>query len=298
MAGAVTPFEKPSATEDALLGVLGALRSKESKRVYRSDWEHFEDWCAKQSLDVLQVRPRQVSAYVAELQNDGKAKSTIGRMLSVVREVYRALVSDEVVEINPAREIKVKMDKGTISTPYLTEEQARELLNRRGESWVERRDHLALCLLLGLGWRRSEIARMKVEDFDDETVSTTVKGGKSLTVGVPEWLIEKVAEWKEFSGIKSKALLPRNEDDSRPISGGMLYLIVVAASKAMGYRISPHGLRRTYITLLGERDVSLKKRQLAVGHSSSATTENYDRAREAAQNAPGEALADLLEKKK
>jgi len=53
---------------------------------------------------------------------------------------------------------------------------------------------------------------------------------------------------------------------------------------------TPHAYRRTNITLGGERGVSLKMRQLAVGHGSSAVTERYDHARKAATNAPGTSL--------
>jgi len=61
-------------------------------------------------------------------------------------------------------------------------------------------------------------------------------------------------------------------------------------------KINPHGLRRTNITLAGERGVSARVRQLAVGHTSLMTTERYDMARDASRNAPGQVFEDLVKK--
>jgi len=80
------------------------------------------------------------------------------------------------------------------------------------------------------------------------------------------------------------------------VSGDMVYTIVRDAAERVELKAPPHAFRRANITLGGERGVSLKARQLAVGHSSQATTERYDKARDAAKNAPGQVFADMLKK--
>ncbi len=290
-----------SSVEASLASVISQLASEQSKRAYRHDWGDFTTWLQVFGLSVLDAKPRHVVAYVEFLRERKKAKATIGRAISVVREVYGALVRDELVATNPAREVKNVKLSAMPRTPHLSEEQVQKLLNLPADSWEERRDHLCLCLLFGLAWRRSEVARLKIEDFDfmNRTVTGIFKGGKEVTVGVPEWLAEKVESW--VGTRDAGALLPRGSEARRrhAVSDNIVYRIVKAAARRAGIApecVTPHALRRSNITLGGERGVSLKARQLAVGHTSQATTERYDRARDAAKSAPGQVFADLVGK--
>lgn len=299
-----TPQEPP--VETSLQAVLRALASPCSRRNYLVDWERFETWLREQGANVLGVKPRTVGTYLAHLREENYARTTIARNLSVLREVYAGFVLDELVPANPARDVKSPRFEHSPNTPWLDEEGLEKLLRDLPKStWREARDRLCVLLILGLGWRRAEVARLRVEDLKERTgrggaawtVTGVVKGGKTLTVGVPPWLSEEIAAWKERSGIASGPLLPRSEENPKAMSGGMCYLIVCGVAERAGFapgQVSPHGLRRSKITYEQEHGVSLKASQLAVGHSSRAITERYDRARDATQNAPGEVLAGLV----
>lgn len=285
--------ESPQAVLDT---VLESLSSDGSRRVYGGAWRRFIAWLeVEDGVGFLEAKPKSVAAYVAYLRAAGKAKSTISLTLSVIREIYAAFVRDEFMASNPAREIKKPKMSGDPSAPYLNEDQARKLMSTPySTDWETRRARACICLLLGLGWRRAEIARLFVEDFHDGVVKGTIKGAKSLEAGVPGWVLTEVEEWLSFSGITSGPMLPRTRDDSRACSPDMVYNMVKAYGRAVGVTVNPHALRRTNITILGDRGVSLKRRQLAIGHVSQSTTEKYDRSRDASKDAPGELLADLL----
>lgn len=288
----------------AFEGLIADLGSPDSQRAYRSDWARYTTWLTGENVEVAAARPRHVSAHIASLRDPNRkpkpmAKSTITRALSVIREVYGVLVRDEIIETNPAREIKNYKVNAAPKTPYLIEDQMTKLLNLPAEKWQERRDRMCIQLLFGLGLRRSEVARMRVEDFGENlhTVTGRLKGGKSYTVGVPAWIQESLTEWLTYAKITNGPILPRSVSNPNEISGDIVYQIVTSATELAGVEIvSPHALRRSNITILGEKGVSLKERQLAVGHASSATTERYDRAREAAKNAPGQMFADMIKK--
>lgn len=285
--------------ERAFSELLAELPSLESRRTYAGAWTRYVEWLRAQSIEPLDAKPRQISAYLAHLRDDKKrSKSTLQLTLSVIREAYRYFVREELLAVNHAREVKTPRTESTPKTPYLGQDDARKLLSVPAETWEEKRDRLCVRLLIGLGWRRSEVARMRIEHFHDGTVTGIVKGSKRLTVGVPKWLQDDITEWLTDTGIKSGPLLPRAADDARPMTADMVYQHVVRLGRRAGVTINPHGLRRTNITLTGERGVSLKERQLAVGHSSSGTTERYDRARDASASAPGQTLVDLVEEKK
>jgi len=277
-------------------GLLEQLASPLSKRAYAADWARYTAWLETEKVAVIDVKPRHVVAHIGHLRAKGYSKATIGRALSVIREVYAALVRDEIIETNPAREVKnIKMGAEP-RAPVLSEEQMTKLLNLPRSNWTEERAHVCMCLLFGLGWRRSEIAALKLEDFRDGTVTGVIKGSKPLTVGVPEWVQEAIDDWCALAGITEGALLPRSETNHEAVSGDMVYTIVRDAAERVELKAPPHAFRRANITLGGERGVSLKARQLAVGHSSQATTERYDKARDAAKNAPGQVFADMLKK--
>jgi site-specific recombinase XerD len=274
--------------------VLRNLNSPASKRSYKHDWSRFLVWLELEGLKVTEVKPRHIEDHLSYLQQDKECKrSTCGRALSVIREVYGALVRAEIVAVNPAREVKNPKFDSSPNAPYLNEEQVGAMLNLPRDSWREKRDGLVVSLLFGLGWRRAEVAALRVDSFKAGTVSGIVKGGKRLTVGVPDWVMDELEEWCRYAGV-TEALLPRSEDDLEAMTPDMVYQAVQRQAARADVKISPHGLRRTNITLGGEFGVPLKERQLSVGHSSLTTTERYDRARDAASKAPGNVFGKLI----
>jgi site-specific recombinase XerD len=281
-----------------LTAVLRDLPSQESKDAYAGDWGRYTAWLKKERVAVLSVRPSQVKSYIAHLHEEGKARSTAGRALSVIREVYAALVVEELMEVNPAREVKNPKTNQKLRTPILDSPEMQKLLNFERKTWRDHRDHVCLCLIFGLGWRRSEVARLVIDDFRDGTVTGIFKGNKEVTVGVPPWVQQVLDRWREYARIEVGAILPRSVKSAEAMTGDMVYNAVKRAANAAGISMAhatPHALRRSNITIAGERGVGLKERQLAVGHSSSATTERYDHARDAAKNAPGQVFADLFD---
>lgn len=286
---------KPDAIVTSLERLLRNLGSDKSRRAYRNDWERYVEWLAANKLTVAKARPGDVEDHIQGLQVLGCKRSTCGRALSVIRAVYGILVRDEVIKTNPAREVKNPKFDSSPNTPYLTEAQVRQLFAQPAETWKEKRARACLSLLLGIGWRRSEVARMTVEDFTDATVKGVLKGKKIATVGVPTWVQEEITAWREYAGIESGPLLPRLPGDRKAVSDDIVYDIVSTACVAAGIgHFSPHSFRRTKITIERRRGVDLKTIQFAVGHASQATTERYDRANSAAENAPGQVLADLV----
>lgn len=280
----------------AVRTVLEELGSPGARRAYDTDWNRFSEWLAGQRVDPLEVTPKIVKAHLVWMRDERKlARATVGKALSVIKEVYRALVSDEVLAVNPAREVKPPKAYGSLKTPVLNEAQVRHFFAAQPcATWKDQRNLLVLKTLFGLGWRRAEVARMAGADFDGSVVSAVVKGGKRIAVAIPSWLLAELQEWR---GNVPGPLFPRAPGSDRPITGNIIYDIVDKARKHAGLprgSVSPHAMRRTFITLAGEKGVSLKARQLSVGHVSASTTERYDHARDARQTAVGDVFADIV----
>lgn len=288
--------ELARAVEESVAAEIDAKASPETRRSYEHVWRFYREWLVSQPLEATAVRPKHVQLYMAHLRSKGQKKGTISRALSVLKTLYGRLVCDELMSSSPAREVKgPKMDSAP-KAPWIREESdVEKLLNVPVETWTERRDRLIVRMTYGLGWRRAEIARIALEDIEGDTISAIVKGNKPITVGLPDWLAEDIFEWRMFAGIDEGSLFPRRVEDRRPVSGAIVYRIVRQMCARAGIAVvPPHALRRSYITWSGIKDVPLKERQLAVGHSSSSTTERYDRARNAANTKVGNVFANLV----
>lgn len=275
-----------------------------SRRVYECNWTRFTEWLTSQGLEPLTVTPKVIKAHVAWLkeqknkQGEPFSKSTISGALSNIREIYRALVNDEVIEVNPAREAKTPKIDGTPKTPWMTQPQMLALYKAMpSKTWREKRDRLVIRAMMSMGWRRAEIARMRADHIDGGAIHVKVKGGKSSLVGVPARLLADLKAWCKYAGIESGFIFPRSQDDhGRPITGDIVYEIVKTAATRVGLpHIAPHSFRRSMLTYLRGRGVEGSDLQAAVLHSQYSTTERYLKANRAAEQAPGELVLEMLD---
>lgn len=286
------------------------LGSDESRRSYRLVWKRWMTWCGQHSIDILAAKPGHVEDHLEWMRTtEGCKRPTLSHALAALRSLYAYLVRDEVCTTNPAREVKAPRFDAKPKVPWLSEEGIERLFLSIPEpdSWKGRRTRVCLSLLFGLGWRRAEVARLRIGDFYSDagppptwTVRGVVKRGKTIQVAVPDWVREELVSWLKFNNQLEGGdypILPRKPGSRDSVSPVMVYKIVANAAAAAGVKINPHGLRRSNITLAGERGVSAKARQLAVGHSSAVTTERYDMARDATKSAPGQVFADLVRKR-
>lgn len=292
----MTGGETPDAVADSLARLLKNLGGEKSRKGYANDWGRYRTWLAFEGVDVTEAKPRHVEDHLIYLrEHDGDVRSTCSRALSVIREVYRILVRDEIMEVNPAREVKNPKFDSSPSTPYLNEAQVKQLLAMPATTWWEKRDRMCLRLALGLGWRRSEIARLCVEDFKDGAATAVRKGGKVTAVGVPPFLMKQIETWLAFAGITTGPVLPRAPHRPKAITGDIVYKIVTKSCERAGVpRVSPHGLRRSFTSILHNNGTDLRSLQIALSHSSIVTTERYSKAADALKNIPGEGMAYLL----
>lgn len=284
-----------SAVEESIANEIADKPSPETRRSYEHVWRYYRIWLDGQPLEATAVRPKHVQMYLAYLRLKGQKKGTIGRALSAIRTLYGRLVCDELMTVNPAREVKGPRVDSTPKAPWIHDEaDVEKLLNVPAETWTERRDRLIVRMTFGLGWRRAEVARAALEDIDGETISATVKGAKRITVGLPDWLAEDIFEWRQFAGIQDGAIFPRREFGRCSVNGAIVYRIVRQMCTRAGIDVvPPHALRRTFITHGGERGLEMKKLQGAVGHASVQTTERYNKANNAARAKAGNVFADL-----
>jgi site-specific recombinase XerD len=213
------------------------------------------------------------------------APATCNKILAalrgVVREAWRlGLISAE----THARVRDVPGVRGS-RLPAGREVPMRELAKlfaacaKAGPSGV--RDAAALALLYGAGLRRTESVMLDVEAIDGDAVRVIGKGQKERAVPLPTAAGAALKAWLELRGAGPGPLLcpvrARTVTIRRMTSQAVMTAILRRAADGGVPHLSPHDLRRSYITGLLRAGADLSTVQRLAGHASVTTTTRYDR---------------------
>ena len=159
------------------------------------------------------------------------------------------------------------------------------------------RDAALMAVLYGTGLRRSEAAQLDVADYDAENGELTVrgKGRRDRLMPLPGGAAEALAAWTAVRGPEPGPLFcPVNKGGRitvrRITDQAILGALMRRAERAKVGHLSPHDLRRSFITHLLEAGADALSVQKLAGHASTTTTLRYDRRDEKAKHA----AVDLL----
>lgn len=246
-------------------------------RAYRKDLNEFSEYVNKRTedIDLIDVR-----GFVARQIKNGLSKTTVSRMLAVVRSFMKFLYREGYLKSNPAKLVSSPKKKNLLPR-FLSVDDMISLVERpEGIGTVPSRDKAILELLYSSGLRVSEIAGLKVDDVNMKEGLVKVRGkGKKeriLPVGtkavdaIKSYMVERILLKK-----KDKSLF-LNRRDTRLSERG-IRRIVVKYARMIGINgpIGPHTLRHTFATHLLQGGADLRVIQELLGHSSLSTTQKY-----------------------
>jgi site-specific recombinase XerD len=279
--------------------------SAHTRAAYQRDVADFAAWCARQELDVRQVRRVHIDAYAAALANvpnprTGRplAPTSVARRLAALASWYGYLLDAGVVGLNPTLRVRrPRLDRDHTATVGLTAAEALSLRRVAGDDPVLGTGcAVALAgFLVEIGARVSEVCALDVTDLGYDsghrTVRLAMKGGKARTRAVPPRL---AAELESTVDGRSTGPLFRTPDGRR-LDRHTVYRFVRRIAQAAGLpaadKITPHSFRHAWATIARERGASLEERQYALGHADPRTTQRYDRARQSLERDPSYLVA-------
>jgi integrase len=159
------------------------------------------------------------------------------------------------------------------------------------ESPAGRRDAAMFAVLYGGGLRRGELCGLDLADFDADDCSQTVRAGKGRrdrTVYLPDAVCDYMKAWIEVREHEPGALFcPVRTTGEVPITrlhGETVWYILKRRQRQAGLEgITPHAMRRAFVSNLLEAGVGLLTVQELVGHANAVTTARYDRRGEGAR---------------
>jgi integrase/recombinase XerC len=235
-----------------------------------------------------ELRYQHTAAIRAVLQEKYKP-ATANTALSALRQVLKAawrLGQMSAEEYQRAADQPAIKGKTLLRGRALAGGELASLINAcyQDDSPIGFRDAALVAVLYAGGLRRSEIAKLDLESYDEETGALTILGGKGgkdricyMGTGsdaLEDWLkIRGMAAGPLFYPIRRGGHIERH----RMTEQSVLYILQKRGKEAGVKAFSPHDMRRTFISDLLDAGADIATVQKLAGHADVQTTARYDR---------------------
>ena len=262
--------------------------SRNTLEAYRSDLQQFADFLERHELDPLTVQTPDLLTFVSELatgtpERPAVAPSTLQRKIACLRSFYRHLRREQILDHDPAAELRAPRSRARLPKVLSRDEVARLLEQPKGTSPAALRDRALLETMYACGLRASEAIGLELSDLDLEggILRARGKGSKERIVPIGGKAIEALRAYLENGRPRLVGLRPEPRVFVNLRGGGLsrqgLYKIVRRHARSAGLeqRMSPHTLRHTFATHLLTGGCDLRSLQEMLGHADIGTTQIY-----------------------
>jgi integrase/recombinase XerD len=288
-----TASAPPTRLTELMLDFLGHLElerglSRNTLEAYRSDLEQYGAYLRTCGLDPLEVGTNELAGFITTLATgaDGRrpvAPATLQRKIACLRSFYRHLRREQLIDHDPASELRAPRSSARLPEVLSRDEVARLLAQPRGASPAALRDRALLETMYACGLRASEAIGLELSeiDLDAGVLRARGKGSKERLVPIGSKAVGSLRSYLE----RGRPRLVGLGDERRVfvnhrgagLSRQGLYKIVQrhAAAAGLADRMSPHTLRHTFATHLLAGGCDLRSLQEMLGHADIATTQIY-----------------------
>ncbi|MGF6613102.1 site-specific recombinase XerC [Paraburkholderia sp. WSM4175] len=273
-----------------------AIRNPHTRRAYARAASEFLDWCAAAGVaSITEVQPLHVAAWI-ERQTQTLSAPTVKLRLAAIRHLFDWLVTGQIVPHNPASSVRGPSHttkKG--KTPVLDAAEARQLLDSIDVTTpIGLRDRALIALMVFSFARVGAALAMRVDDVYVQQrrlwVRLREKGGKAHAMPCHHTLEAYLHAYLDGTGVGGDPKGPL----FRTIARGTGHLSTTALPQANAYAmvrrralaagigtaIGNHTFRATGITAYLKNGGTLENAAAMANHSSTRTTQLYDRRRD------------------
>ena len=232
--------------------------------------------------EVSKVTRTSLNSYILHLEKEGKATTTISRVLASMKAFFHYELSCGRIRRDPAELIKAPRVEKKLPTILTVEEVNCLLAQPGGEAPKEIRDKAMLELLYATGIRVSELIHLKLEDVNLNVGFITCRDGvKERTVPFGKVARQSLMDYMERA---RKVLLKGNESEwlftncsGKPMSRQGFWKIIKYYGEKAGIQadITPHTLHHSFAAHLLKSGADVHAVQAMLGHSDMATTQAY-----------------------
>jgi site-specific recombinase XerD len=269
------------------------IRNNHTRRAYAQAVREFLAWCGRAGVaSITDVQPLHVAAYVEQLGRERSAP-TVKQRLAAIKHLFDWLVTCRVMPVNPASSVRgpahsVKRGK----TPVLDPAEARALLDSIDVTTpIGLRDRALIGLMVYSFSRIGAAVAMKVEDVCVQNrrlwVRLHEKGDKRHEMPCHHNLEVYLHAYIDGCGLARDPkgalfrTIGRGTGDltTTPLPQANAYAMIRrrAAAAGIATKIGNHTFRATGITAYLKNGGTLEKAAAMANHSSTRTTQLYDR---------------------
>lgn len=269
------------------------IRNPNTRRAYARATGDFLSWCERHGIPSLTaVQPVHVAAYIEQMTGALSAP-TVKQRLAAIRHLFDWLVTGQIVPVNPAASVrgpshKVRRGKTSVLEPA----EARKLLEAIDITSVAGlRDRALIGLMVYSFARIGAALSMKVEDLYVQQrrlwVRLHEKGGKRHEMPCHHNLESYLHAYIEAACLADDPKGPLFRTIGRgtdkltrtPLPQPNAYQMIRrrAAAANIATKVGNHTFRATGITAYLKNGGTLEKAAHMANHSSTRTTQLYDR---------------------
>ena len=262
--------------------------SENTISAYKNDLGQFMGFLGSREggpVDVSQVTPETVSAYVEDLQHgpNAYAPSTVARKIAAVKSFFHSLLEQKLITADPAARLNSPKVKKHIPKT-ISQADMERLLAAPGHSGGPKslRDRALLEVLYATGMRVTEVVNVGLGDvdWDKRTVSCPGKAEKRRYIplgpaGDP--LTDYLQQGRpNFARDDSPAVLFLNHRGQKLTRQGVWLILKEAAEMAgLDGVVTPHTLRHSFAKHKLGAGEDLRRVQELLGHANLSTTQVY-----------------------
>ena len=257
--------------------------SRNTQVSYQRDLLQLCEYLEGQGIyEVSKVTRTSLNSYILYLEREGKATTTISRVLASIKAFFHYEFSMGNIKRDPAELLKApKIEKK--APVILTVEEIEALMAQPcGRNAKEIRDKAMLELLYATGIRVSELVHLKLEDVNlnvgfitcrDQQKERMVPFGKVARKALQEYLMN--SRGILLKGRESEWLF--TNCSGLPMSRLGFWKIIKFYGDKAGIKsdITPHSLRHSFAAHLLRNGADIHAVQAMLGHSDTSTTQAY-----------------------
>ncbi len=270
------------------------IRNAHTRRAYVRGVSEFLAWCQQVGgiSSLSEVAPLHVATWI-ENQTHKLSAPSVKQHLAAIRHLFDWMVIGQIVAVNPASSVRGPTHRvKTGKTPILDSEDTRRLLNSIDVSKPSGlRDRALIALMVYSFARIGAALAMKVEDAYTQNrrlwVRLHEKGGKRHEMPCHHNLEEYLIAYINETNLRDdpKGFLFRTigrgtgQLTSSPLKQANAHAMIQRHINKSGIatKVGNHSFRATGITAYLKNGGTLEKAAIMANHSSTRTTQLYDR---------------------
>lgn len=270
---------------DSFIQYLSQVKqtSKNTQVSYHRDLAQLAVFLEEHGItEVNRVTKTVLNSYILFLEKEGKAATTISRVLASMKAFFHYEFGLGNIKKDPAELLKApRIEKKAPS--ILTVEEVENLLNQPDTTSPKGiRDKAMLELLYATGIRVSELIGLKVADVNlpigfitcrDERKERTVPFGKTTRQALVQYMEQGRASL--LKGTESEWLFTNCSGQAMSRQGFWKIIKYYGEKAGIETDITPHTIRHSFAAHLISRGADIRAVQTMLGHSDMATTQIY-----------------------